>query len=158
MFRNEITMKPRPRSLPRTLPLRKRIRSQRPRLVDIRFLFPDVTMQHVSAVSRMTTRFEHANADVVACLCREDWSDWIAADLRVCQDVGEVEVARLVEWRVGWKTDPLPEWLSAIVDRFLTGVFRIFRFRQVRHGNTKRCRSEERRVGKECRSRWSAYH
>src|SRR5256885_11475412 len=30
--------------------------------------------------------------------------------------------------------------------------------RPLRVGETVRCRSEERRVGKECRSRWSPYH
>ena len=32
------------------------------------------------------------------------------------------------------------------------------RVRRVREGEGERGRSEERRVGKECRSRWSPYH
>src|SRR2546429_7220582 len=34
----------------------------------------------------------------------------------------------------------------------------IGRTREVRHGDSEDSRSEERRVGKECRSRWSPYH
>ena len=40
----------------------------------------------------------------------------------------------------------------------LTGYVRSSQARALRTGSTKLIRSEERRVGKECRSRWSPYH
>src|SRR5256885_5650945 len=46
--------------------------------------------------------------------------------------------------------------------RMLQGAEAITRFEDAAAGTTRsfcsRCRSEERRVGKECRSRWSPYH
>src|SRR2546430_7389398 len=54
-----------------------------------------------------------------------------------------------------------PHWVSATAGRFQ--VSELDGRRCSRSSRTKRCssacvRSEERRVGKECRSRWSPYH
>ena len=42
--------------------------------------------------------------------------------------------------------------------RKLYPVQKTLRFELIPQGKTKENRSEERRVGKECRSRWSPYH
>ena len=39
----------------------------------------------------------------------------------------------------------------------ISGVFQLYAW-DVATGDLRRLRSEERRVGKECRSRWSPYH
>ena len=40
----------------------------------------------------------------------------------------------------------------------ILNVFKLYRNREFNSMNGKSMRSEERRVGKECRSRWSPYH
>ena len=66
-----------------------------------------------------------------------------------------------------WSRDELPLKIrsiitvSALVSKGLTGVsFRHHLEMAKKNGVTKQemARSEERRVGKECRSRWSPYH
>ena len=58
----------------------------------------------------------------------------------------------------------LHAWLLAHGSELLERVERAPRVRETRAGQPRRinpkrlCRSEERRVGKECRSRWSPYH
>src|SRR3712207_9391950 len=52
----------------------------------------------------------------------------------------------------------LADSYSAVVLPFLAASVTIFFFRQYFLGIPKDLRSEERRVGKECRSRWSPYH
>ena len=47
---------------------------------------------------------------------------------------------------------PTHNWSSQVVMAYVIGG--IFE----KNGNTVKYRSEERRVGKECRSRWSPYH
>ena len=51
--------------------------------------------------------------------------------------------------------DKPTDWTSMDVCAKLRGIFRE---RRIGHGGTLDPRSEERRVGKECRSRWSPYH
>src|SRR2546422_1480278 len=53
----------------------------------------------------------------------------------------------LVVLPLAQQVDPSPPLLTIRFQRFA-----------IQHGNSKGDRSEERRVGKECRSRWSPYH
>src|SRR5690349_3989593 len=69
-------------------------------------------------------------------LSREDRRLRIATDLSVGQNVREIKVPRLFEWCFRRVVHAFPEWFSAIVQRFLRRVFRIFRTgwaAQVRH-------------------------
>ena len=61
-------------------------------------------------------------------------------------------LSRFVKWS-GWKKIfPLPVWAEVLLfAACCTGLVLVFM-------NGHRVRSEERRVGKECRSRWSPYH
>ena len=51
---------------------------------------------------------------------------------------------------LSWQKDGASTSLEGYMDRGLSALARVFREGQLR--------SEERRVGKECRSRWSPYH
>ena len=48
--------------------------------------------------------------------------------------------------------------VATISYRKVTEVFNVKEEREYWEGEQLLCRSEERRVGKECRSRWSPYH
>src|SRR3712207_7051883 len=86
------------------------------------------------------------------------WRDWssdvCSSDLKQATTTTDVKLVddlgfwdRLVHWfaQDGWK------WLLALLGAILLAGY-IFKKR------FSRKRSEERRVGKECRSRWSPYH
>ena len=73
-------------------------------------------------------------------------------------------------WRndLRWARPVSAEWLRPVFAEYGTslgydqGVIRHGRYNAEQHGrmtsNSLELRSEERRVGKECRSRWSPYH
>ena len=52
------------------------------------------------------------------------------------------------KFREGYEQDEVNEFLDEVVEAMC----------QLEAENADRSRSEERRVGKECRSRWSPYH
>ena len=55
-------------------------------------------------------------------------------------------------------TDIFPFWIKYGVDRVNGGYYTCVDRDETLYDPTKLLRSEERRVGKECRSRWSPYH
>src|SRR3989442_8287854 len=56
-----------------------------------------------------------------------------------------------------WSSDVCSSDLLKLVWMY-SHFLRLSTIRLQRHHSDKQCRSEERRVGKECRSRWSPYH
>jgi len=56
---------------------------------------------------------------------------------------GKTTVARVLAERLGWRAEDVDELIEARERMTVADIF---------------SRSEERRVGKECRSRWSPYH
>src|SRR5689334_14285604 len=139
-FRQKVEVSPWSNSRLRTDPVRKRIAAERLRSIDVRLLFPDVSVQQVRVVARVTTRMQHANAKLQSRRSREHRRHRIASNLRVRQHIREVEVTRDGKRRVRRKAHSFPEWLGSIVHGVLARVFRILGFCKVRHGDTKlRC-------------------
>ena len=90
--------------------------------------------------------------------------DYLDNDIKFVGGVGEAR-ARLLDKELGIRTlgDMLRHYPFRYIDR--TKVYRIAEITddaptllQFRARVTGVARSEERRVGKECRSRWSPYH
>src|SRR2546421_1353607 len=75
----------------------------------------------------------------------------VRIDAPVVGDIGSCVSAFLNEIKSGWAKPPA-EWLSAINQKKTTNIAKMA------ETLAKNPRSEERRVGKECRSRWSPYH
>src|SRR5256886_9138054 len=76
-----------------------------------------------------------------------DWSsDVCSSDLFITDDIGPI-----------LKKNAEVALISAIAAVFVTFLFSTVAFRPLRRLG-QQLRSEERRVGKECRSRWSPYH
>src|SRR3712207_7605386 len=82
------------------------------------------------------------------------WRDWssdvCSSDLRLTSPT-EFEAT----WTVG---DGLPESRPGSLEFFLTERYCLYAARGECLYRARIFRSEERRVGKECRSRWSPYH
>src|SRR5256886_11514134 len=76
-----------------------------------------------------------------------DETDRIAGKLVRWADSGEVDVVLTTGGTGLTERDVTPEATAAILEREAQGI-----------AEALRARSEERRVGKECRSRWSPYH
>src|SRR2546429_840542 len=86
--------------------------------------------------------------------CSRDWSsDVCSSDLVLRLNVGQ----RATVTRNLSLPDIEPEDLSAPRNAF-SARRRPIRCREIKKETVEISRSEERRVGKECRSRWSPYH
>src|SRR6185369_2266793 len=125
-FRQEVEMTAWSKSRLRTNPVRKWIAAEGLRPTHIRLGFPKVTVQQVHVVARMTAGMQHADAKLLSRRRCEHRSHRIASNLCIRQHIREVEVTRLLEWRVRSEAHAFPERLSSIVHRFLPRVFRIF--------------------------------
>ena len=78
-------------------------------------------------------------------------------------DMTKKEVQNYVDYleeKYGRKVDELTIEVDAEDSDFVGLTYTLAAARNGTSGNRQRnlCRSEERRVGKECRSRWSPYH
>src|SRR2546425_13202046 len=91
------------------------------------------------------------------------------AETAVRQDGGEGDDGCGGPWRAHGKSCPRQRAVQRVEGLPVPGVDeqpltvlgecgRIARVRRRIHGRRRHARSEERRVGKECRSRWSPYH
>ncbi len=119
----------------RSYPVRNRIGAESLRPVNIRVLLPNVTVQNVAVVARMTARFEHADANLFTGHSREHRCDWIASDDVVRQDLRVIKLAGLFEWSIRWITHALPQWFGAVINRLLSRVFRILGFSEIWYGD-----------------------
>src|SRR5574337_2064715 len=76
--------------------------------------------------------------------------------LRACADLVALEIVEYMP-----STDPegrTARWVAELAEAVLGFTTGELRAREQDHGAHNYDRSEERRVGKECRSRWSPYH
>src|ERR1044072_5630675 len=137
-FRQEVEMSAWSNSRLRANPVRKRIAPNDLRPTHVRRLFPNMSMQQVRIVARVTTGMQHANAKLLSRRRREHRSHRIATNLRIRQDIREIKFTRLFEWRIRSEAHAFPERLRAIVDGLLPRVFRIFCFGKIRHGDAIR--------------------
>ena len=110
------------------------------------------------------------NSDLLPIVLRDEWLRPAAAAIarrhgRYLDKLAAVERAAgsIVDYAngyryFGWQWDAglegwwLREWLPGAADVYVFGDFNGWQRTEIR------MRSEERRVGKECRSRWSPYH
>ena len=67
-------------------------------------------------------------------------------------------VSHLGEYKAASIKTPLFAALEAIMDVLLPTIMAFIIDQGIEKGDMNAIRSEERRVGKECRSRWSPYH
>src|SRR2546426_12558710 len=86
--------------------------------------------------------------------------DWIAVDTAAQEVIAAIAVARSAAVMQGTRSRAVIAADSLRIDRWWESAWEdLHRWPgPERHGVALEVRSEERRVGKECRSRWSPYH
>src|ERR1043166_6072942 len=86
-----------------------------------------MTVQVEEVVTHVSVRVEQPEPDFLTSARREHRRLRVTTDEHVREHVGEVEVTSRLERSLRRIAHALPEWFSAVVDRFLSRVFSVFR-------------------------------
>src|SRR5690349_5911802 len=86
-----------------------------------------MTVQVEQVVAHVSVRIQDTEPDFLTSARREYRRLRVATNLRVSEHVGEVESPRDFKRSFRSVVHPFPDRFGAVVDRFLSRVFRIFR-------------------------------